>query len=207
MRHPRDRRIADTLVAHLFGFVVFVAFVFGAAMSFIKGNGGGVRDSIGNVSAPWLLLPFFAGALAGARNIGRGARIGTIALLAALGGFYLVNTKVLDLGPHSWLADLRLTVQGGQRYFALAVLGGPIFGALGGWWRRDRSTLVGVLVAALPVFEPVAWLIYGRARGIHFENHPAVWAFEVIIGMGAGILVWARRPAHLARPARPARPA
>lgn len=42
--------------------IVLSAAVFGVAMSVLKGTDTGIRDDVDNLSAPWLLLPFFAGA-------------------------------------------------------------------------------------------------------------------------------------------------
>lgn len=178
--------------------MVVVAIVFGVAMSVLKGNDAGTRDTIGNVSAPWLLLPFVAAAVAGGRRIVRGALVGTATLMAALVGFYVTNTFVLDLGGHPWLVDLRLTLAGGELYFALAVVGGPTFGALGSAWQRRRSTVLGVVVAALLVFEPVGWLLYGRAAHVNYLTEPAVWVGEAIIGVGACIVA-----GTVARPSSP----
>ena len=68
--------------------VLIGAAVFGVGISLIKGSGGGVRDVIGNASAPWLLLPFVAGAVAGERRLARAALIGLLASLVAVIGFY-----------------------------------------------------------------------------------------------------------------------
>lgn len=127
--------------------VMLLALAFGVTVSVIKGNNEGIRQAIGNTSAPWLLLPFIAGAVAGRRRLGLVALIGTLASVLALGGFYVANTFVLDLGPHPWVVDLHLTVDAGKRYLALGVLSGPIFGALGGLWQRaprpGRATAAG----------------------------------------------------------------
>ena len=107
---------------------VALAVAFGATMSVVKGNGSGVRDAVGNVSAPWVLLPFFAGAFAGRRSVGRAAVVGCAVSLAALAGFYVANAFVLDFGPHPWLHDLRLAVLSGRLYFEYGVVSGPLFG-------------------------------------------------------------------------------
>jgi len=173
------------------------ALAFGVAMSVLKGNGGGVRDAIGNLSAPWLLLPFIAGAAAGARRVGRAALVGALVSFVALGGFYLANSFVLHLGPHPWLVDVRLAVRGGRLWFARAVFSGPIFGALGGWWQQTGSTWLGVLVAGLLVCEPFAWLAYTRVQHTIYTSDTVVWAIEVAVGLGAAALV-----ATVARPRR-----
>jgi hypothetical protein len=175
-----DRRVVPRAAG-----AVVVAFLFGAAASVLKGNGWGVRAVIGNMSAPWLLVPFIAGALTDGRRIRQAAFLGTVASLVALGGFYFANTFVLDLGPHPWLVDLRLTMRGGQQYFMLAAVSGPVFGVLGGWWQRRRATWPGILMAATFVLEPLAWLGYEHNQSSAFTDYPLVWTAEVAIGMGA----------------------
>ena len=171
------------------------ALAFGVGMSVLKGNdGGALRGAVANLSAPWLLLPFLAGAGAGGGRVGRAALIGVFVSFLALGGFYVANSFVLALGPHPWLVDLRLAFGSGY-FFKFAVLSGPVFGALGGWWERTRSRLLGVLVAALFVLEPFAWLAY---RGSVYTSDAPVWAAEVLVGLTAcALVVWrphARRP-------------
>jgi hypothetical protein len=168
--------------------VIAAAALFGIAMSVVKGNDAGVRDTLGNVSAPWLLLPFGAGAIAGSQRLLRGALVGLVVSLAAMAGFYVTNAVVLDLGPHPWFVDLRLAVEGGRLYFGLAVLSGPVFGALGAYWSRTGSRLLGVAVASLLVVEPLAWLAYQRIENASLPTDPAVWVSESVIGVGACVL-------------------
>src|SRR5262245_976099 len=89
--------------------VLGLAAAFGMTSAWVKGNGGGVRDAIGNISAVWL-PPFLAAAAAGARRLTTAALAGLAATLAALCGFYFADSFVLDLGPHPWLTDLALTM-------------------------------------------------------------------------------------------------
>jgi hypothetical protein len=171
------------------GAVFVVAFAFGLTLSVEKGNGGGVRDAVGNISAPWLLLPFVVGVVLGRGRTAVGAVVGLLATFVALAGFYLANSFVLDLGPHTRLDDVRLAVEGGKQYFVLALLSGPTFGALGAWWQRHRSTTLAVLVASLLVFEPLAWAAYERSAHSTLSDHPLVWAGEVIVGLLACVAV------------------
>ena len=67
--HPA-RRIALAFAA---------AIAFGVAMSILKGSDAGVRNDVGNLSAPWLLVPFFAAASVRARSQILGAAVGLAA--------------------------------------------------------------------------------------------------------------------------------
>jgi hypothetical protein len=171
------------------------ALVCGIALSVVKGDGDGVRSAIGNLSGPWLLIPLVAGAstrasrVTGLRHVGWGAVFGLLVTLAALGGFYASNSLVLDLGPHAWLVDLRLSVAAGRRYFLLGLLSGPVCGAFGAWWTaRDARSLAGP-VAALLVLEPVASWVQQAAVGGDHTGQPGVWAGELLLGVGVG--AWA----------------
>jgi hypothetical protein len=165
--------------------VGMAALAFGAGVSIVKGNGGGVRDAIGNTSAPWLLLPFIAVLYSQIRNTRRGVLTGLLASMTALCGFYVANAFVLDLGPHSWLDDISLTVKAGRLFFALAVVSGPLFGALGARWNRTRSRWLAVLVAALLVVEPVASWLYGLMGRVAYADVAVVWAGEITVGLCA----------------------
>jgi len=55
---PPDRAAVRRAV-----WILSLAVLFGVASAWIKGNSAGPRDAIGNASAPWLLLPFLAGAV------------------------------------------------------------------------------------------------------------------------------------------------
>src|ERR671922_1750016 len=87
--------------------VLAAAALFGVVMSVVKGNDTGIRDDIGNLSAPWLLLPFLTAAAMRRRTVS-GAALGLAATLAGLTGFYVADAFVLDLWPHSLLNDVRL---------------------------------------------------------------------------------------------------
>jgi hypothetical protein len=191
--------------------VLTLAVLFGAAMSWLKGNGSGFRDAIGNASAPWLLVSFLAGAAAGSRRLAIGAMAGLVATLAALAGFYMANSVVLDLGPHPWLTDLALTVRSGVYWAERALVSGPVFGVLGGCWRRDRSLAAAGAIAAMFVLEPAAWWLYnlrlhgGAAYAV--PQYPALGVAEIAVGFAAFVLLKARtRTRPSASPAGPGPP-
>jgi Family of unknown function (DUF6518) len=164
------------------------AFLFGLLMAWVKGNDAGLRDAIGNMSAPWLLLPFLVGALGRARTLPGSALAGLAATVTALAGFYLAESVVLDLGPHPWLVDLALTMRAGVFWSERAILSGPVFGALGFWWQRRRSLLAAGVVAALFVLEPFAWWLYGSVylgsqASYPVPAYPALWLGEIAAGV------------------------
>jgi Family of unknown function (DUF6518) len=148
------------------GAVLLAAFAFGVLAAWAKGqNTGGVaevsqaRNALGNLSTPWLLVAFFAGMQS--PQIGRGAFLGFVATLCALGGFYLLSTLVENLGGHGFIGDLRLELSGNRAYFEGGVITGPIFGALGSWWRRRPTARTSLLAGGLLIAEPLVMLALG----------------------------------------------
>ncbi|MGI9005579.1 MAG: DUF6518 family protein [Streptosporangiaceae bacterium] len=187
-----------------FALILGLSLLFGAAMAWLKGDGPGLRDAIGNASAPWLLVPFLAGAAAGtatgSRRLAAGAAAGLAATLAALAGFYVTNSVVLELGPHPWLTDLGLTVRGGLYWFERALVSAPVFGALGGWWRRDRSLSAAAAIATMFVLEPAAWWLYslrlGGGAAYAVPQYPALWLGEIAVGLAGFALLRAAARRH-----------
>jgi hypothetical protein len=159
--------------------ILVVAFALGVVIALVKGqNTGGVsgnaqvRGAIGNLSTPWLLVPFFAGARFSPSW--RGALAGLAATLCALVGFYLLSTLVEHLGGHGFVGDLRLELSGNRTYFEAGVVTGPICGAVGTWWRsyvrESRRTPAAVLLVGLLLLaEPIVMVLLGLL-------HPNVWA-------------------------------
>jgi hypothetical protein len=170
---------------------VLVALSFGVVVAVLKGQGTGARDALGNLSAPWLLVAFIGGACS---RRARWAPLGGLAAtIAALAGFYAAESRLLDLGPHSWLIDLQLTFQAGRVYLLTALLSGPIFGALGGLWAKRRSALASGVIATMFVCEPlVVWLYQrdrtdGAATG-QLTQYPWMWTGEIIAGVACWLI-------------------
>jgi hypothetical protein len=180
---------------------IAIALAFGVVVSVMKGSDGGVRDAAGNVSAPWLILPLVAGALVAARRPLLGAVVGLLTTAASLLGFYLANAFVLDLGPHSTLHDLGLTLSAaGGLWFRAGLISGPVAGGVGALAAgRDRPWL-GAMVAGLLLFEPVAWLLW---FGVHHQSvsaaavSPALWVLEAGLGVACAVAVWRRQRVRL----------
>jgi hypothetical protein len=79
---------------------MLAAVAFGIVVAVIKGQDAGVRDALGGTSAPWMLVPFVAGARYS--RVWCAALVGVAATLAAFFGFYLVEAAIFDLGSHPW---------------------------------------------------------------------------------------------------------
>jgi hypothetical protein len=194
------RRLPTVMGARRLAAVLVGAACFGLLMAAIKGQGAGARDAFGNISAPWLLLSFLAGACFA--RVRLAALVGLGAALTALAAFYAGESVILDLGRHPWITDLSLTVRAGRFYFIEALLSGPIFGALGGIWARRRSALVAAGVALLFAFEPlIVWADQQRIGGPvgsgELTHYWWMWISEVLVGLTAAALI--------AAPSRPRR--
>lgn len=144
--------------------VLLTAFVFGVVAAWAKGPGAvsavsEVRNSFGNLSTPWLLVAFIAGS--GFSRLRTAALAGLLATTAALVGFYLLSSIVQDLGGHGFFADLRLELSANRGYLEGGLITGPLFGALGSWWRRTRTLPASILAGVLLMAEPLALLLLG----------------------------------------------
>jgi hypothetical protein len=189
----RENLAGGTTSARRLALVLALSVVFGILMAWVKGNGPGLSDAVGNISALWLALPFIAGAATASRGVTVGAFCGLAATLAVLTGFYFAESFVLDLGQHSWFTDLSLTMGTTVYYAERGLVTGPVFGALGSWWRQRRSVTAAALIAAVFVLEPLAWWIYGVRIGggvaYPVPGYPALWISEVAIGVAGFILL------------------
>jgi hypothetical protein len=159
---------------------------FGVIMAVIKGQDVGVRDALGNMSAPWAVVPF----LAATRypSVWRAALVGIATTLASLLGFYAAEAAILNLGPHPWYVDLRLTMGSVNMYERWGVVSGVLYGALGGLWATRRSVLAAAAVGVAFVCEPVIVLVVQRAGiwgGGGLLDYPWLWISEILIGVGA----------------------
>jgi hypothetical protein len=176
---------------------LLAAVVFGVLVAVIKGQDAGVRSALGNMSAPWMLVPFLGGALYS--RVWHAALVGVVTTLAAFLGFYLAEAAILDLAPHPWYRDLELTLGSGHFYETWGLLTGAIYGALGGVWASRSLVAAPVAVGLAFVCEPLIVLalwragIWGDGSLIHY---PWMWITEVLIGLGAIVFVVAKAQAR-----------
>jgi hypothetical protein len=177
--------------------VVGTALAFGVLAALIKGHGYGVRDTVGNLSTPWLLVAFAAGLQT--RSARRGAVLGLAATVTALLGFYLAVAVTTDdqlptLGEH-----LAHVLRENRRWLFSGLVSGPVVGAFGAWVRqraRDVATAVAVVTGLLLVAEPfvivAARLVPGWRQVVHWTLDPGPYLAEAVLGVLILVITWRR---------------
>jgi hypothetical protein len=174
---------------------------FGILVAVVKGQDTGVRDALGNTSAPWIVLPFLAGT-----RFARGSRAalaGFAVTLASFLGFYVAEAAVLDLGPHPWWDDLRLTAGYVNVYEKWGIFSGLVYGTLGWLWAYRSNAVAAVSVGCAFVAEPAIVLFLSRA-GIWpglLLDYDWMWITEIVLGLAAIAVALTARPPHRTRAA------
>jgi hypothetical protein len=178
--------------------VLLIVLAFGALDAMIKGQHGGTRDAVGNVSAPWLLVPFLSAAALAPRRITLGALAGAISTVVALASYTVVRTlRELQSGhPHGVSVMVSSSLE--NRWFLLGVFGGAALGCVGSRLAVHRQwAVVAVVVASVLVMEPTARIVYAIAKGEPARTlvpSPVVWTVEIVCGCAAGLVAWLRVP-------------
>jgi hypothetical protein len=178
VRDAVDRRTSQLAALAVGGLV------FGVVMAVVKGQDAGVRDAVGNMSAPWVILPFLAGTRY-SRTL-HSALAGVAITLVAFFGFYLSEAAVLDLGPVRWYTELRLTLGSGRAYEVLGVGTGAVYGALGGFWRGRTHGAAPAALGLAFICEPAAvWAIerLGLWGGGGLLHYRWLWIAEMTFGL------------------------
>jgi hypothetical protein len=170
------------------------AVAFGVVASVLKGSGAGIRDGVGNLSAPWVIVPMLIGAAGSRGRIAAGVLLGFFATVAALAGFYLANAFVLDLGPHSTVHDIALTLNVGNLWFKAGLISGPLMGLVGAWAIRSGRLSVLLIAAVAILLEPFAVLLASAALRGDWAGGNGEWngvyAGEVVVGAIATAVLW-----------------
>jgi hypothetical protein len=141
----------------------------------------GSAHVLGNSAAIWLLLPFSIGALA-ARPV-RGAIAGGAALLATVLAFYGVMRLMF---PHGHFGAIALF------WLGAAAIGGPVFGAVGSWWRTGPPLVAGLTSAMLGAAFIAEAVAFQRSMG----TDAAVIA-EALAGAALTVALARGRPQRL----------
>ena len=165
-------------IARALGVAVVAGLVAGAVTQLLQGILPAEVGSIANSATPWLAVAFGVGAIAPRWWIA--ALAGAVALLAALVGYYgLVQVR------YGYGVEVRGTV---LLWLIAAVVGGPVFGVAGRWWRGDgpwRRAIGPALLGASAM-----------AEGVYLAGIPTVASAAplfVVVGLLIPVLLGRRR--------------
>ena len=175
------------------GSLLAAGLAFGVLVAVIKGQDAGVRNALGNTSAPWVVVPFLAGMRS--NTVWRGALLGIATTVTAFFGFYLAEAAILDLGPHPWYVDLKLTLGAVNVYEKWGLVSGSLYGALGALWASRRLIAAPIGVGLAFSAEPLIVLLLQRAGvwgGCCLFDYSWMWIAEVLLGAAtmAFVVVW-----------------
>jgi hypothetical protein len=142
------------------------AFVFGVGAALVAGQDwdgtgtvGRIRNNIGNLSAPWLIIALVAGATT--TRLRTGAACGIVATYAALLGFYVLTAFVGEVRGNGFADDFRRLLGANGIWFVAGLLSGPLVGAIGACSRRWSWVAVGLVASAFMIGEPVVIALIG----------------------------------------------
>jgi hypothetical protein len=145
----------------------------------------GWSSDISLLSAPWLVLPFVAGATQ--REPRRAALLGLACTYAALLGYGLMTLSPVE-NAHITLATVRGFFISERGVLLGGIVTGPLFGWFGQQWRTRRAITGALVTAAALCLEPPA-----RRATIDPIQHRDVWVAEVAVGLAFAGAVLVRR--------------
>jgi hypothetical protein len=200
-------------------FALTAAIAFGAIDQYVGALRSSFLTEVSGMSAPWLLVPFLAGAAQAGRR--RAALVGLIATWLSVLAYVVMIVSPMEgthLGPRpagligTWnQLSPRLvlaTLASQWLWFAGGLIIGPVYGWLGYRWRARRSRVAALLAVLPPLLEPAArWLVTrlgaGHATRLTFQwpaYGPAVIAeiIELAVGLvltAVVVTAMARTPA------------
>jgi hypothetical protein len=163
---------------------IALAAVFGAAdqllgaRSWLVGPGA---IGVSLLSAPWLVIAFFAGWSQPTPR--RAAGLGAACTLAALLGYWAMTLSPFE-GAVVTAAGVRGLLAGQDVYAIGALVSGPLFGWLGNRWRLMRDWRAGLTAALALCCEPLAHAEAGSA--VAFRG---VSAAEIAAGLALALYV------------------
>jgi len=150
-----------------------------AGAQWAGGGRSGVVTALGGMTAPWLVLPFLAGASRASR---RSARVlGSAVTLVALAGFLVANAGSVQNFLASPSTDFLSMVL--NSWYLGAVVSGLAYASLGYRWRVTRSWRPTLAVTAPVMLEPaLRWWLSSRGMLIWAPYAPVAWA-EALVGL------------------------
>jgi hypothetical protein len=137
------------------------------------------------LSAPWLVLPFVAGATQ--REPRRAALLGLACTYAALLGYGLMTLSPVE-NAHLTQASVRAFVVSERSVLLGGIVTGPLFGWFGQRWRTRRAIAGALVTAAALCLEPLA-----RRSSVDPIRYRQVWLAEVAVGLVLVAAVLVRR--------------
>jgi hypothetical protein len=139
------------------------------------------------LSAPWLLLPFLAGATQ--RDPKRAALLGLACTYTALLGYALMTISPVENAQFT-IATIRSVVYSQRQWFIGGLMTGPLFGWFGQQWRSGKMLAGALLVAAALCLEPFA-----SRLGANPVRYARVTVGEIVVGvlLAAAVLIRHRR--------------
>jgi len=171
---------------------LLVSAAFGAGDQYLgslTGSGhawaAGWSSDISLLSAPWLVLPFVAGATQ--REPRRAALLGLACTYAALLGYGLMTLSPVE-NAHITLATVRGFFISERGVLLGGIVTGPLFGWFGRQWRTRRAITGALVTAAALCLEPLA-----RRATVDPIQQRDVWVAEVAVGLALAAAVLVRR--------------
>ncbi len=145
--------------------------------------GIGWPTDVSNLSAPWILLAFVAGATQ--RDPKRAALLGLACTYVALLGYGVMTLSPAE-NAHITMATVRGFAYSERTVFVGGIATGPLFGWFGQQWRNGTMLAGALLVAAALCLEPFA-----RRLSVNPIRYARVTVVEVAAGLllGAAVLV------------------
>lgn len=185
-----------------------LGYLYGRVVGGIKGTSEVTDLWVGNIAAAYVVAPALAGAWLRSRTGSTwvGAAAGAMTAGAMVCGFYrLLETWLTDpleielpadasrwdVALHQypvWFSQFVLGRPGGAPWLTAGLVVGVVCGWLGARWVAG-STWAGVLVAAAPLLEPVAYLlpsIPGIPVNLDYAlntRNLTIWALEIAVGL------------------------
>jgi Family of unknown function (DUF6518) len=163
---------------------IALAVAFGAADQFLGARAwvvGSWATDASLLSAPWLLVAFFAGRSQPTAK--RAVILGFVCTIAALVGYWAMTLSPIE-GAVVTLRGVRGLLVGQSAYAVGGVVTGPLFGWLGYRWRTQRDWMCALAAALVLCCEPLAHAAAGTA--VSFSG---VWAAEVVVGLAMALYV------------------
>jgi hypothetical protein len=151
----------------------------------------GWSSDVSLLSAPWLVLPFLAGATR--RSPRRAALLGLACTYAALLGYGLMTLSPVE-HAHLSAATVRGFLVSERAVLVGGIVTGPLFGWFGQQWRTRRAIAGALVTAAALCLEPLA-----RRAAVRPIDDRSVWLVEVAAGLAFAAAVLIGRCASTAQ--------